>query len=158
MDARKGVRTMDSIADKYTYRVTWSEQDGEHVGLCVEFPSLSWLAKTKEKALRGIGQLVAETIADMRARHELIPQPLATHGYSGAFKVRIPAALHRRLAMEAAEYAVSLNRLVSLKLASTEEPARTFASGVSVAKVARSRSPKRRSARRSTKSGLAASR
>ena len=151
---------MDSIADKYTYRVTWSDEDGEHVGLCVEFPSLSWLASTKEKALRGIGELVAEATADMRARGEGVPQPLATYGYSGAFKVRIPAALHRRLAMEAAEYAVSLNRLVSMKLANTEEPGRTFASRVSVAKagVARPRPSKRTTGRRSTKSGLAGSR
>jgi hypothetical protein len=28
--------------DHFTYRVTWSQEDGEHVGLCVEFPSLSW--------------------------------------------------------------------------------------------------------------------
>jgi hypothetical protein len=34
--------------DHYTYRVTWSPEDNEHVGQCVEFPSLSWLAeKTK---------------------------------------------------------------------------------------------------------------
>ena len=31
-------------ADHYTYRVTWSPEDGEHVGLCAEFPSLCWLA------------------------------------------------------------------------------------------------------------------
>ena len=24
--------------DHYTYRVTWSEEDGEYVGLCAEFP------------------------------------------------------------------------------------------------------------------------
>ncbi|NBP40303.1 MAG: toxin-antitoxin system HicB family antitoxin, partial [Betaproteobacteria bacterium] len=23
----------------YTYRVTWSSEDNEHVGLCAEFPS-----------------------------------------------------------------------------------------------------------------------
>ena len=40
--------------DHYTYRVTWSADDGEYVGLCAEFPSLSWLAKTPEAALRGI--------------------------------------------------------------------------------------------------------
>ena len=38
----------------YTYRVTWSAEDSEHVGLCAEFPSLSWLAPTPEKALSGI--------------------------------------------------------------------------------------------------------
>ena len=40
--------------DKYTYRVTWSEDDSEYVGLCAEFPSLSWLAETPETALKGI--------------------------------------------------------------------------------------------------------
>ena len=26
--------------DRYTYRVTWSEDDDEYVGLCAEFPSI----------------------------------------------------------------------------------------------------------------------
>jgi predicted RNase H-like HicB family nuclease len=51
--------------DHYTYRVTWSPEDGEHVGLCAEFPSLSWLANTPEAALVGIRALVAEVVADM---------------------------------------------------------------------------------------------
>jgi len=43
---------------QYTYRVTWSEDDGEYVGLCAEFPSLSWLAETPELALHGIHKVV----------------------------------------------------------------------------------------------------
>lgn len=34
----------------YTYRVTWSQEDDEYLGLCAEFASLSWLVidiKTK---------------------------------------------------------------------------------------------------------------
>lgn len=27
--------------NRYTYSVTWSDEDGEYVGLCTEFPSLS---------------------------------------------------------------------------------------------------------------------
>lgn len=54
----------------YTYRVMWSEEDGEHVGLCAEFPSLSWLAKTPETALRGIRRVVGEVVADMEAQGE----------------------------------------------------------------------------------------
>ncbi|MFO8083428.1 MAG: ATP phosphoribosyltransferase regulatory subunit, partial [Desulfobacterales bacterium] len=49
--------------DKYTYRVTWSEEDNEYIGLCAEFPSLSWLADTPEKALKGIRKTVAEVIS-----------------------------------------------------------------------------------------------
>jgi hypothetical protein len=56
--------------DHYTYRVTWSPEDGEHVGLCAEFASLSWLAATPEGALAGIRQVVAEAAADMQAGGE----------------------------------------------------------------------------------------
>ena len=101
----------------YTYRVTWSPEDDEHLGLCTEFPSLSWLAKTPQAALKGIGKVVAEVVADMQASGEPVPQPMAEKHYSGEFRVRIPPQLHRNLAMMAAEQGVSLNRLASAKLA-----------------------------------------
>jgi predicted HicB family RNase H-like nuclease len=101
----------------YTYRVTWSTEDGEHVALCAEFPSLSWLAKTPEAALKGIQKVVADVVTDMQARSEAVPEPLAEKHYSGEFRVRIPPQLHRALALTAAEQGVSLNRLASAKLA-----------------------------------------
>lgn len=104
-------------ADRYTYRVTWSPEDGEHVGLCSEFPSLSWLAATPEAALTGIRKTVAGVIADMKRSREEIPPPLSEKTYSGQFKVRIPPQVHRALALQAAEEGVSLNRLASAKLA-----------------------------------------
>jgi len=103
--------------DHYTYRVTWSPEDGEHVGLCVEFPSLSWLAATPEAALLGIRQMVSEAVADMQTAGEIVPEPLAERHYSGEFRVRIPPEVHRALALQAAEQGVSLNRLASAKLA-----------------------------------------
>jgi predicted HicB family RNase H-like nuclease len=101
----------------YTYRVTWSAEDNEHVGLCAEFASLSWLAPTPEKALAGIRRVVAEVVAEMQASGEPIPQALAEKNYSGRFMVRVPSLVHRALATEAAEQGVSINRLVSAKLA-----------------------------------------
>jgi predicted HicB family RNase H-like nuclease len=103
--------------DHYTYRVTWSAEDNEHIGLCAEFPSLSWLARKPEAALAGIRRVVAQTLADMRANGETIPEPLADKSWSGQFRVRIPPQLHRKLALQAAEQGVSLNRLASAKLA-----------------------------------------
>ena len=58
--------------DLYTYRVTWSEEDHEFVGLCTEFPSSSWLAATPEAALRGIRRLVANVIDDMSERRDKV--------------------------------------------------------------------------------------
>ena len=103
--------------DKYSYRVIWIEEDCEYAGLCAEFPSLSWLDKTPEKALHGIRQTVADVVADMKENGETIPEPLAGKNYSGKFMVRVPAMLHRKLALEAAETGISLNRLASAKLA-----------------------------------------
>lgn len=103
--------------DRYTYRVTWSDEDEEYLGLCAEFPSLSWLADSQEAALQGIRNVVAEVIADMQSNNEPIPQPLAVKRYSGKFTVRIPPDVHRSLTIQAAEASVSFNRLVSSKLA-----------------------------------------
>jgi len=104
--------------DHYTYRVTWSAEDAEHIGLCAEFASLSWLAPTPEEALAGIRAVVADVVKDLRASGEIVPDAIAERRYSGELRVRIPPLVHRQLALQAAEEGVSLNRLASAKLAS----------------------------------------
>ncbi len=68
---------MDSILQNFSYKYTviWSEEDREFVGLCEEFPSLSWLDKNQESALRGIVSLVAKVVVDMKSNGESIPEP-----------------------------------------------------------------------------------
>ena len=105
------------MTDHYTYRVTWSPEDGKYVGLCAEFPSLSWLADTADEAFSGIRKVVREVLDDMRANAETPPTPLADRAYSGRFLVRVPPHTHRALVLRAAEEGVSLNRLVSARLA-----------------------------------------
>ncbi|MBW1676007.1 MAG: type II toxin-antitoxin system HicB family antitoxin [Deltaproteobacteria bacterium] len=102
--------------DRYTYRVTWSEDDNEYVGLCAEFPSLSWLARTPEAALKGIRKVVEGVVKDMQDNGETVPEPFACRRYSGKFMVRVPPEVHRKLSIKAAESGVSLNRLASSKL------------------------------------------
>ena len=56
------------MADHFTYRVSWSEEDGEYVGTCLEFPSLLHLAEDPlvggdegfELALASLDELVEE--------------------------------------------------------------------------------------------------
>lgn len=100
----------------YAYRVIWSPEDREYVGLCAEFPSLSYLDEDMEATLSGIVDLVADVVADMSANGEPIPEPIADKTYSGKFQVRIPPHQHRMLALRAAEEGVSLNRYISAKL------------------------------------------
>jgi len=104
-------------ATHYTYRVAWSAEDGEHVATVAEFPSLSWLAPTPVAALEGLANVVRDVLTDLAATGEPVPEPLSERTYSGRFVVRVPSEVHRRLAREAAEQHVSLNRLVSDRLA-----------------------------------------
>jgi predicted RNase H-like HicB family nuclease len=121
------------MAEHFTYRVSWSEEDGEHVGTCLEFPSLSHLGNDPEEALRGVRKLVADVVADMQANDEPVPQPIADGRHSGRFVTRVPPELHRRLAFEAAEERISLNRLINMRLSAgphvLAEPARSFGAG-----------------------------
>lgn len=64
---------MDS--KKYTYHVTWSEEDNAYIGLCAEFPSLSWLDAEQSKAFSGIVDLVGEVLADMIKNNEKLSVP-----------------------------------------------------------------------------------
>lgn len=63
--------------DSYRYTVHWSEQDGEWVGRCDAFPSLSWLAPGRDEALAGIRDLVAEGRAALEADGRKIPEGTA---------------------------------------------------------------------------------
>lgn len=107
---------MTKSLDRYTYRLTWSEEDQCHIGLCAELPSLSWLDNSPEKALAGIKKLVRGCLRDMAKNKEPAPEPIALKNYSGKFMVRIAPESHRMLAIQAAESGISINRLVSSKL------------------------------------------
>lgn len=101
----------------YAYRVQWSSEDGEYVASVAEYPSLSWLEKEHNQALQGLVDLVSEVVSDLEETGAPIPEPLAERRFSGKFNVRVPESLHRELALAAAEEGVSLNRLVSDRLA-----------------------------------------
>jgi predicted HicB family RNase H-like nuclease len=103
--------------EHYAYRVIWSTEDEEFVGLCVEYPSLSYLDEDRIAALNGITKLVNNVVLDMAENGEKVPEPISERQYSGKFQVRIPPERHRMLAIEAAEQNISLNRYISDKLA-----------------------------------------
>lgn len=103
--------------EHYSYRVIWSAEDEEFVGLCAEFPSLSYLDENRIQAMEGIVELIKEVVSDMEENGEKVPIPISEKKYSGKFQVRITPERHRMLALEAAEQNVSLNRYISDKLA-----------------------------------------
>ncbi|RNL61105.1 toxin-antitoxin system HicB family antitoxin [Nocardioides marmoriginsengisoli] len=101
----------------YTYRVSWSAEDREFVGTCVELPSLSWLAPDSAAAILGIEQLAADVVRELADAGEPVPAPLSERSFSGKFLVRVSPHLHRLLTSRAAEEQMSLNRFVEERLA-----------------------------------------
>jgi predicted HicB family RNase H-like nuclease len=101
---------------RYTYRVLWSPEDEEHIGLCAEFPSLSWLAPTPEEALSGIRSLVLDVVRDLHENNKPVPRPLTERRHSGKILLRTTPEMHRELSIHAAETGVSLNRLINSRL------------------------------------------
>lgn len=105
------------MTDHYAYRVVWSAEDDAYVATAAEWRGLSWIAETPEAALHGMRDLVAESVQDCIEDGLPVPEPLADRKFSGQFQVRIPPELHRNLVLLAAEQNISLNRYVSLRLA-----------------------------------------
>jgi predicted RNase H-like HicB family nuclease len=92
---------MSNPQDHYTYRVSYSPEDRQHVASVAEWPSLSWLADTPADALAGAQRLVLEILEDMAQSGEEAPVPFSERQFSGKF---------------AAEQRVSINRLVASRL------------------------------------------
>ena len=100
----------------YAYRVVWSAEDQEFVATCAEFPSLSWLDADQFAALRGLEELVADVVVDLRTEGEEVPRPLAERTYSGKLNLRLGPDLHRQVALEAAEAGMSINSYLVRKV------------------------------------------
>lgn len=99
-----------SAVAHYRYSVQWSPDDDEFVATVLEFPSLSWLDEDQIKALQGLERLVAEVIEDLQRSGETVPLPISSQNYSGRLNLRVPPALHRKLAVEAADHGMPLNK------------------------------------------------
>src|SRR5690349_14042858 len=105
------------LHEKLSYRVFWSDEDESFVGVCLELPLISHLDDTFEATATGVRALAKDCIALLREDGKPVPEPLGSAKYSGKLMVRLPPDVHRRLAIEAADQRISLNRLITSKLA-----------------------------------------
>lgn len=101
----------------YAYRVRWDGDDERFVATCAELPDITFASASQLEAFVGIRGAVEAKVARLAAKGEEVPEPLSERRFSGRILVRIPPELHRRLSIEAAEQHISLNRLISNRLA-----------------------------------------
>ncbi|GMO55364.1 MAG: type II toxin-antitoxin system HicB family antitoxin [Treponemataceae bacterium] len=106
----------NSMIEKYTYRVEWSEDDGVHIARCLEFPSLMAHGNTAGKALLEIEEVVTESIKWMKEENEPIPEPFGLKIFKGNLTLRVPSEIHKKLVIKSAEEGVSLNQYILSKI------------------------------------------
>ena len=63
---------------RYSYRVSWSEGDGECVATCAEIPGLSGLGPTPARATRELEIAIIAWLDYLASRG--LPAPLPAHG------------------------------------------------------------------------------
>jgi predicted HicB family RNase H-like nuclease len=102
--------------DGFTVNITLDE-DGDWLAHFVELPNVSAFADTPQKAVDELCLAWKGVKESYRKHGEPIPVAPARKNYSGQFNVRLDKRIHRALAVEAAQSGVSLNALVSQKLA-----------------------------------------
>jgi predicted HicB family RNase H-like nuclease len=95
------------------------DEDGDFLAHFIELPNVSAFSDTPEKALREL-KIAWEGVKSSYLKHnEPIPVAPTKKEYSGQFNVRIDKRVHKELAIEAAQAGISLNALVSQKLATS---------------------------------------
>jgi predicted HicB family RNase H-like nuclease len=107
---------MGSKAERYTYRIEWSEEDGAFVARCAEFPGLGAHGHSQEAALCEIKAAVAGALKWLRDEKREAPEPLGSKKFRGHLTLRVPPEVHRELAIRAAEENVSINQLILSKI------------------------------------------
>ena len=96
------------------------DEDGNWLAHIAEMPNISAFASTPEKALDELEIAWDLTKESYRKHGEEVPRAPSRRNYSGQFNVRIDRRVHRALAIEAARAGLTLNALVSQKLAQSE--------------------------------------
>jgi predicted HicB family RNase H-like nuclease len=102
--------------DGYTINV-FLDEDGEYLAHFVELPNVSAFGDSPEEALSELATAWKGVRESYKKHGEQVPLAPARKKYSGQFNVRIDRRLHRALAIEAAKAGISLNAIVSQKLA-----------------------------------------
>jgi antitoxin HicB len=93
-----------------------SSEGGGYLASAVELPGCVATGETEMQALEGLRDAIRSWVKTAREFGDEVPPPASRHRYSGKFVVRVPASLHRSLALRAGIEGVSLNQLVSTLL------------------------------------------
>lgn len=89
---------------------------GGYMASAIELPGCVATGETEAEALEELRDAIRSWVKTAQEFGDEVPPPTSKHRYSGKFVVRVPASLHRSLALRAGAEGVSLNHLVSTLL------------------------------------------
>ena len=95
----------------YTFELI-KEDSGIYFVKVKELPGCMSNGKTADEAMENIKDVMEIWLESSLRRGLEIPLPEVMREYSGRFIVRVPASLHKKLALEAKKEGVSLNQYV----------------------------------------------
>ena len=102
---------------KYRVIVFYSEEDEGYIAKVPELPGCSAFGEKPEEAMRELKVAAGLWIKAAKEMGREIPQPVDEKRYSGRFALRLPPSLQRELDFDAKEEGISLNQLITYKLA-----------------------------------------
>jgi antitoxin HicB len=119
-------------SDRYPARVFWNDEDDGFIATAPDLPGCSAFGKTQQEALTQLQDAIVAWIEAAQSAKNPIPEPsrpALESKYSGRVLLRMPRALHLRLAQGAELEDVSLNQYIVFLLASAVTPRSSQAFG-----------------------------
>jgi len=108
-------------AQKYAFRVTWSEANQAFYATVAEIRGVLGTGDSPSQAMEAAVNAVADEIKAREGQDEFLPDPISLRRFSGQTRLRMPEALHRRLSLDAAEQGVSLNQFIVSLISGNED-------------------------------------
>jgi len=99
--------------------IEWSEEDGCFVGSAPPLVGQCCHGKTEADVATQLAAIVDDLVQDVLDGKMPAPKGESGKSYSGKFVVRIPTALHKKIALKAQARGESLNQYVSEVLTET---------------------------------------
>ena len=101
------------LSARYPRVIEWSPEDGVFVGSAPPLVGQCCHGSTEQVVARQLAVIVEDLAEDVLDGKMPAPRLLAGKIYSGKFVVRIPSALHKKAALQAAARGESLNQFVA---------------------------------------------
>jgi predicted HicB family RNase H-like nuclease len=101
------------LSARFPRLIEWSEEDGCFVGSAPPLVGQCCHGKTEADVATQLATIVDDLVQDVLDGNMPTPKGESGKAYSGKFVVRIPTALHKKIALKAQARGESLNQYVA---------------------------------------------